>query len=94
MKSGTVARTVVLLVALIWLPYFEAAPITLDHLHALSAPDASTKRSSSAIAITADGSTLLVVNPDSNSLSLVDLGTLLSVTEISVGADQIGRERV
>ena len=33
------------------------------------------KRSSSAITITSDGSTLLVVNPDSNTLSLVDAGT-------------------
>jgi len=45
------------------------------------------KRASSAIAITADGSTLLVVNPDSNSLSLVDLGTPHTVTEITVGVD-------
>jgi YVTN family beta-propeller protein len=45
------------------------------------------KRSSSAIAITADGSTLLVVNPDSNSLSLVNLGTLATVIEMDVGVD-------
>jgi len=45
------------------------------------------KRSSSAIATTADGDTLLVVNPDSNSLSLVDLDTLTTVTEVSVGVD-------
>ncbi len=45
------------------------------------------KRSSSAIAITADGATLLVVNPDSNSLSLVNLGTPATVTEVPVGVD-------
>jgi YVTN family beta-propeller protein len=45
------------------------------------------KRSSSAIAITPDGATLLVVNPDSNSLSLVSLGTLTTVSEIPVGVD-------
>jgi YVTN family beta-propeller protein len=47
----------------------------------------SPKRSSSAIAITPDGATLLVVNPDSNSLSLVDLGTLSTVAEVPVGVD-------
>jgi YVTN family beta-propeller protein len=45
------------------------------------------RSSSSAIAITTDGRTLLVVNPDSNSLSVVDLGTLIAVTEIPVGMD-------
>ena len=50
-------------------------------------PPAAPKRSSSAIAITADGATLLVVNPDSNSLSLVDLGTLPPLTEVPVGVD-------
>ena len=45
------------------------------------------KRASSAIAITSDGVTLLVVNPDSNTLSLVDLDQGNAVTEIPVGAD-------
>lgn len=45
------------------------------------------KRSSSAIAITGDGQTLLVVNPDSASLSIVDLNEPPAVTEIAVGAD-------
>jgi YVTN family beta-propeller protein len=44
-------------------------------------------RSSSVIAITADGATLLVVNPDSNSLTLVDTATETIITEISVGLD-------
>ncbi len=45
------------------------------------------KCASSPIAITPDGDTLLVVNPDSNSLSLVSLGTLNTVTELPVGVD-------
>jgi YVTN family beta-propeller protein len=45
------------------------------------------KRASSAIAITADGATLLVVNSDSNTLSLVKLDQGNSVTEIPVGMD-------
>ena len=45
------------------------------------------KRSSSAIAITADGSTLFVVNPDSNSLTLVDTLTSEPIAEIGVGVD-------
>lgn len=46
------------------------------------------KRSSSAIAVTANGRMLLVVNPDSNSLSLITLDTLpAGVNEITVGVD-------
>jgi YVTN family beta-propeller protein len=45
------------------------------------------KRSSSAIAVTSDGRLLLVVNPDSNSLSLVDLEGSNARVEIPVGAD-------
>jgi YVTN family beta-propeller protein len=46
-----------------------------------------TKRSSSPIAITADGATLLVVNPDSNSLTLVDTAGRAVLAEIPVGVD-------
>lgn len=45
------------------------------------------KRSSSAIAITADGVTLLTVNPDSNSITLIDTLTQMVIKEISVGID-------
>ncbi len=45
------------------------------------------KRSSSAIAITPDGKTLLVVNPDSNSLTLVDTASRAVLTELPVGVD-------
>ena len=45
------------------------------------------KRSSSPIAVTADGATLLVVNPDSNSVTLVDTVSLLVLAEVRVGVD-------
>jgi YVTN family beta-propeller protein len=45
------------------------------------------KRSSSAIAITSNGSILLVVNPDSNSLSILDTGELAVLDEIEIGRD-------
>jgi YVTN family beta-propeller protein len=50
-------------------------------------PVGARKRASSAIAIAADGNTLLVANPDSNSLALVDLGAPYTVTEVPVGID-------
>lgn len=58
----------------------SAAPLTTRSASAV-------KRASSAIAITADGALLLAVNPDSNSLSVVDLAHANAVTEISVGVD-------
>jgi len=45
------------------------------------------KRASSAIAITSDGATLLVVNPDSNSLALVDTASYSVLAEFPVGVD-------
>jgi YVTN family beta-propeller protein len=45
------------------------------------------KRSSSSIAISPDGATLLVVNPDSNSLTLADTISRSVVTELTVGVD-------
>ncbi len=53
----------------------------------IDASNGNLKRSSSAIAITADGATLLVVNPDSNSLSLIELTAPPTVTEVAVGLD-------
>ncbi len=87
MKNKTIAKSVILSLALICLLSFEAAPLSLNRPRALGVTNANSKRSSSAIAITTDGSTLLLVNPDSNSLSLVSLGTLRTVTEIPVGVD-------
>jgi YVTN family beta-propeller protein len=43
------------------------------------------KRSSSAIAITNDGATLLAVNPDSDSISLIDTVDMVVLTEVPVG---------
>jgi len=45
------------------------------------------KRSSSAIAITADAKLVLAVNPDSNSLSLINTAAQEKIAEISVGID-------
>jgi YVTN family beta-propeller protein len=45
------------------------------------------KQASSSIAITSDGATLLVVNPDSNSLTLVDTAGGSVIAEIAVGVD-------
>jgi YVTN family beta-propeller protein len=45
------------------------------------------KRSSSAIAITTNGATLLVVNPDSNSVTLVDTISRSAIAELPVGLD-------
>ena len=46
-----------------------------------------TKQASSSIAITSDGATLLVVNPDSNSLTLVDTAGGSVIVELAVGVD-------
>ncbi len=45
------------------------------------------KRSSSAIAVTSDGATLLVVNPDSNSVTLVNTASRSAIAELIVGID-------
>jgi YVTN family beta-propeller protein len=44
-------------------------------------------RHSSAIALTDDGATLLVVNPDSNTLSLVDTASHAVLAELPIGVD-------
>jgi YVTN family beta-propeller protein len=87
MKHRAMAGLVALLSVVILSTHGGAASATRDEFHASRPSAVGSKRSSSAIAITADGDTLLVVNPDSNSLSLVDLGTLVAVTEIPVGLD-------
>jgi len=67
----------------------RASRATGDTVAGQPAPVAShtTSSSSSNIALGPDGTVLLVVNPDSNSISLLSLGTLTTVTEISVGVD-------
>jgi len=52
-----------------------------------SADSPALKHASSAIAITPDGAILLAVNPDSNSLTLVDTANRSVLAEISVGVD-------
>ena len=39
------------------------------------------------LALTVDGKTLLVVNPDSNSVTLIDISSLATLTEIPVGEE-------
>jgi YVTN family beta-propeller protein len=65
------------------LPRLAARSLPSHSLSSTSNP----KRASSAIAVTADGDTLLVVNPDSNSLTLVDTASELVIAELSVGVD-------
>ncbi len=45
------------------------------------------KRSSSSIAVTVDGATLIVVNPDSDSVTLVDTASRAVIAEMAVGVD-------
>jgi len=45
------------------------------------------KRSSNPIALTSDGATLLVVNPDSNSLTFVATASHSVLAEVAVGVD-------
>ncbi len=69
-------------------PRAPPARVATDAQPALrQTPSSALRHASSAIAVTSDGSTLLVVNPDSNSLALVDTGTLTKVIEIPVGTD-------
>jgi len=48
---------------------------------------AAPRRSSSCLALSGDGRTLVVVNPDSNSLSIVEIPSLNVIAEIAVGLD-------
>jgi YVTN family beta-propeller protein len=65
------------------LPRLAARSLPPHSLSSTSNP----KRASSAIAVTADGDTLLVVNPDSNSLTLVDTAGESVIAELPVGVD-------
>ncbi len=54
----------------------------------IAAPQSSAlKRTSSAIAVTANGATLLAINPDSNSLTLIDTASRSVMAELPVGID-------
>ena len=80
-------RRLILLIGLLSLSWLLLASHVPARTNVLSNRSGPVKRSSSAIAITPDGTILIVVNPDSNSLSLVSLGTLTTVTEVPVGVD-------
>ena len=80
-------RRLILLIGLFslsWLLLVRHVPARTNILSNRSGP---VKRSSSAIALTPDGTTLLVVNPDSNSITLVDTAGLETMAEIPVGVD-------
>lgn len=64
----------------------EGSPAAWDQTD-IAEPGPYVKRSSSPITMTKDGRLVLAVNPDSNSLSIVDLDEAQAVTEIPVGAD-------
>jgi YVTN family beta-propeller protein len=68
----TVASQLALIVILVAAPSSASAPV---------------KRASSTIAVTANGATLVVTNPDSSSVSLIDTARLLTTAEVGVGAD-------
>jgi YVTN family beta-propeller protein len=70
------------------LPLAALALVVLFSLPGTAASTAQvSKRSSSAIAITADGGILLVVNPDSNSLTLAGTVSQSVIAELAVGVD-------
>jgi YVTN family beta-propeller protein len=75
--------TISLLVVLVFI--LSGKPATFTAVG--NAPTIQVKRSSSAIAITADGTRLIAINPDSNSVSLVDTAALKLLAEIPVGVD-------
>ena len=58
---------------------FSTATVSLPN------PSSPVKSSSNSIAITADGKTVLAVNPDSNTLTLVDTAQQVKRSEIAVG---------
>ena len=71
------------------LSFGALAVLLLTVLTAAARPETtgSLKWASSSIAITPDGAILLVVNPDSNSLTLVDTPSRAVITELAVGVD-------
>jgi YVTN family beta-propeller protein len=76
-----------LLVGLLSLFWFLLANYVPAGTNVLSSHSGLVKRSSSAIALTSDGAALLVVSPDSNSITLMDTAGLESEAEILVGVD-------
>ena len=72
------------LLCLAWVPGAGSEPAATD---ARPYGVGAARHSSSVIAITAEGDTLLVVNPDSNSLTLVDTASQSVIAELPVGVD-------
>jgi YVTN family beta-propeller protein len=64
-----------------------AVAVTFTLAAPATAEDPFIKRASSAVAVTSDGTILLVANPDSGSLSVVDTRDLMVLGEIAVGDD-------
>jgi len=77
-----------------WLKWGIAGAVLLVWLYASSGRSVlqspPLKRASAIIAITADGLALIVVNPDSNTVTVVDTSTHAAVAEIDVGIDPRG----
>jgi YVTN family beta-propeller protein len=79
---------VVLFAASLAVGYYHLAGASLSPADPSAVPGNSTpKHSSSAIAVISDGTLVLAVNPDSNSLSIIDTATNSCLAEIPVGVD-------
>ena len=87
MRLGWALATAIVLLILGLALTSESAGHSLDAQKRSERPEPTMKHSSSAIAITADGTLLLAVNPDSNSISLIDPADQLLLAEIPVGVD-------
>lgn len=84
-RKATTRITACLYAASVVLAVFWFSKPSLVHLQAST----TTKFAASSIAITPDGECLIVVNPDSNTVSLVDTVTLTVRAEIPVGVNPI-----
>lgn len=80
-------RRQVLLIVLLGLAWVLHVGGASPRTGARSNAGGSARRSSSGIALTSDGATLLVLNPDSNSLTLVDTASHSIIAELLVGID-------
>jgi len=77
-------RTLAVVVLALWA---QAPMIHAEKDFPSAATGAIVKRSSSAIATTVDGASVLVVNPDSGSVTIVDTGVRVVLAELAVGVD-------
>ncbi len=86
-NSSVKVLRIILLIFLIVVVDFLLHGLLLSRMNAQAGQLDSIKRSSSAIAITSDGNMLLCVNPDSNTLTLIDTKKVASIAELGVGVD-------